>query len=114
MFEIGKWYSLGTLLMKSAASCRPTYLSVKVRSSPRGSINKMNPEAPDRVYPAMLPRVLEKAELFVRQGSAIPVCMKKRKSDRSFEYVGRHTARALNRDQASLLSRFKDDQVEMA
>ncbi len=40
----------------------------------------MNPEAPERIYPARLPRVVDKAEIFVRQGSPVPIFMKERRS----------------------------------
>ena len=102
--EIGKFYSAREIADQLGGELQ-TYLPQREGRIVAGRFNKqMNPEAPDRVYPAKLPKVLEKAELFVQQGSSVPVFMKERKSDKGFQYVGRYRAKALRRDQASIES----------
>lgn len=102
MFEIGRWYSAKDIAAVVGGELQ-TYLPQREGQIVAGRFNKqMNPEAPERVYPANLPRVLDKAELLVAQGSPVPIFMKDRKSDRGFKYVGRFKGVALRRDQASI------------
>ena len=102
MFEIGKSYSAKDIAAVVGGELQ-TYLPQREGEIVAGRFNKqMNPEVPERVYPARLPRVVEKAELLVRQGSAIPVFLKERRSDRAFRYVGRYQASAFRRDVASI------------
>lgn len=101
-FQIGRTYSARDIADVVGGELQ-TYLPQREGQIVAGRFNKqMNPEAPDRVYPAKLPKVLEKAELLVQQDSAVPVFMKERKSDKGFKYVGRYRAKALRRDQASI------------
>lgn len=102
VFELGKSYSAKDIASVLGGELQ-TYLPQREGQIVAGRFNKqMNPEAPERVYPAALPRVLEKAELFVQQGSSVPIFMKERRSDRGFKYVGRYRAVELRRDQASI------------
>jgi len=102
MFEVGKWYSAKDIADVVGGELQ-TYLPQREGRIVAGRFNKqMNPEAPERVYPARLPKVLDKAEILVRQGSPVPIFMKERKSDRGFKYLGRYKARSFSRDQASI------------
>ena len=71
MFQIDRWYSARGIADVVGGELQ-TYLPQREGQIVARRFNKqMNPEAPERVYPAKLPKVLEKAELFVQQQSAI-------------------------------------------
>lgn len=102
MFIVGQWYTVKDIAAQLGGELQ-TYLPQRNGQIVAGRFNKqMNPEAPEKVYPENLPKVVEKADLLVQQGSAIPVFVKDRKSDRGFQYVGRYRATRFRRDSSSV------------
>lgn len=102
VFTVGKQYSVKEIAAVLGGELQ-TYLPQKSGRIVAGRFNKqMNPEAPEKVYPARAPRVVEKADLLVEQRSPVPVFLKDKKSSSGFRYMGRYRAVEFKRDAQSI------------
>lgn len=101
-FTVGKQYSVKEIAAVLGGELQ-TYLPQKSGRIVAGRFNKqMNPEAPEKVYPARSPRVVEKADLFVEQRSPVPVFLKDKKSSAGFQYLGQYRATIFRKDSESI------------
>jgi hypothetical protein len=105
MFVIGERYTRDQI-HEALGGSKQSYLpNVNGRVVAGCFTLEANPGAPDEILPGEGEEIERSAEMFARQGDAVPVFMKK--SVNQWEYVGDYVVESISFDRAKLAAKMK-------